>query len=235
VITLRVGVLGATGRVGKEVCRLIGEGYQSPGFSYRLVMKVSSREGDDDKSLKTLDQISGDEADVWIDFSVPVATLTLLNRVCVPIVVGTTGMTESDIAMIRDFSRKFPVLMAPNFSIGITLMRNMLSALKPTVPGRIFLSEEHHGSKKDAPSGTAKLLLEDLCKIGFSAGPVDCIRAGAIVGVHRLRWISDGEEIEIVHRAHDRSIFARGALLCAGKLTQAPPGIHTMEKILEDR
>jgi len=196
-------------------------------------------------------------AEVAIDFTLPGASLHHV-RLCaersVPVVIGTTGHDASARAEIEDIARRIAVVMAPNMSPGVNLVFKLAElaarALDDSYDAEIF--EAHHRHKVDAPSGTALGLgravargrgstLDELAvysrhgetgprppgAIGFSV-----VRAGEIVGEHRVIFAGAGERIELVHQAQDRSGFARGALLAARWVVGRPPGLYSMFDVL---
>jgi 4-hydroxy-tetrahydrodipicolinate reductase len=97
------------------------------------------------------------------------------------------------------------------------------------------IEETHHKEKKDAPSGTAKALKEIVESLGFTDVPIHSTRGGTVVGIHRVRFLGDGEEICLEHNAGDRRLFARGALIAAISLyKKEKAGLYTLEDLLEN-
>jgi 4-hydroxy-tetrahydrodipicolinate reductase len=184
-----------------------------------------------DSALKT--------ADVVVDFSLPAGTLALARKAArakVPFVTGTTGMSGPQRAELRRLSRKVAVLAAPNMSPGMNLLfalsKKAAAALADYDAG-VF--EIHHTLKKDAPSGSAVRLAEAV-REGRGRGPVpaESLRLGRVVGEHTVHFANPYERLELTHRAQDRSVFARGALLAAAWLwkKRRRPGLYTMEDAL---
>ncbi|MEZ5314613.1 MAG: dihydrodipicolinate reductase C-terminal domain-containing protein [Chlamydiales bacterium] len=155
------------------------------------------------------------EADVCIDFSVATAVLEHVKKACkekVPIVIGTTGW-EQDIPTAQKIVQesKNAALYAPNFSIGVAQFRKLLIEARRLFPNyEIAGLEMHHKEKKDAPSGTAKILAKDLGLSSFST-----IRLGSIIGQHEVLFDSPSETISIKHEAKNRDGFALGAIQAA--------------------
>lgn len=198
------------------------------------------------------------EAAVAIDFTLPAAlrgNLAACRAAGIPIVIGTTGFDAAGLTAVREAATRIAVLLAPNMSLGVNLLLGLVrvaaGALGPDYDVEIF--EAHHRHKKDAPSGTALALGEAVAAargvrldraavwtrhgttgerqpgtIGFSV-----LRAGDIVGEHEVTLAGTGERLELVHRAHDRSCFARGALRAAAWLIDRPPGLYSMQDVLE--
>jgi 4-hydroxy-tetrahydrodipicolinate reductase len=217
---IKLGLLGATGRMGQWITRLVhGE------FSDRLelVAQISST-GRPSELLK---------ADVVIDFSNPVAMMGVARTVLaqsgkVPcFVIGSTGWTPEQRQTLEELSRKTPVVMSANFSLGVQVL---LSILRHAAPKLLELGyepvlvESHHKHKKDAPSGTALAILNAVSKTGHDQSPlqVHSIRAGEIIGDHEVTFHGPGDHVVIGHFAQDRSIFARGALEAALWLASKP-------------
>jgi 4-hydroxy-tetrahydrodipicolinate reductase len=196
-------------------------------------------------------------AAVALDFSTPLGTGEHA-RACaargVPLLVGTTGFGADTRAMLEAAARLVPVLIAPNTSVGVGVLRQLVS-LAAAALGEGFdveISETHHRGKRDAPSGTALALGETIAaargaaladvavyarhgiceprksgSIGFSS-----LRAGDIVGEHTVTFAAAGERIELAHRATDRMVFARGALRAAEWLIGRPAGVYGMRHVL---
>ncbi|MEA3149217.1 MAG: 4-hydroxy-tetrahydrodipicolinate reductase [Gammaproteobacteria bacterium] len=200
------------------------------------------------------------DAGVAVDFSRPefvVPHAEACVRAGVPLLVGTTGFDAQARAAVEAASRQIAVLIAPNTSVGVGVMAQLVrmatSSLGPEFDVEIV--EAHHRLKRDAPSGTALALgqvvadaraqaLADVAvfdrhgvfeprkagSIGFSA-----VRAGDIVGEHTVIFAGSGERVEITHRATDRATFARGALRAAKWLVGRRPGLYGMENVLDLR
>ena len=233
----KVGVNGVTGRMGVEVASILGQGYQQ-GANYLELAdavansdKVTSIEG---VTVRTWDSPAREPVHVWIDFSKPAATLRMLEAIQTPVVICTTGFSENELAAIQKFSKKHAVLLAANTSPGMSVVRKFLrQALPPTEWGfAAHLQDTHHRHKKDSPSGSAKELVRLLEQAGYSEVQVQAIRSGGVVGEHEIRLISDNEEVRIVHRAFDRRVFAKGALLGAVRLLSVDkPGLYSWDEL----
>ncbi|RZA05393.1 MAG: hypothetical protein EOP11_12935 [Proteobacteria bacterium] len=154
--------------------------------------------------------------------------LSLLREVAKPVVCGTTGFDFE-----RVISPKGPWIVASNFSIGMNatfLLAKLLAHLPALAPARFHVHEVHHVTKKDAPSGTA-LRLAGLLPTGTE---VTADRLGDAKGLHTLRVDLPGETITLAHEAHDRSVFAAGALHAVEKfLPGLAPGLHHFETLIE--
>lgn len=174
-----------------------------------------------------------DEFDAVVDFSAPGAA-AICARICAdrrkPLVCGTTGLTHEDEAALREAGSRVAVVRDSNMSAGIHAIRRVLPELARALTGfDCTIVEAHHRAKRDAPSGTARLLARALpCE-----PPMLSIRAGDIPGEHRVYFAGAGEEIEITHRAFSRAVFAEGALRAVRFALRAAPGLYSMQDVLE--
>jgi 4-hydroxy-tetrahydrodipicolinate reductase len=234
-----VGIFGSSGRMGQAIVVAI----EGAGADYAGGVDV----GGDEAALAKV-------SDVIVDFSSPSALAAHLAAARIaktPILIGTTGLDGAHQAMIDDAARDIAVLQAANTSLGI----NLLTALIEQATARlgadwdIEVLEMHHRYKVDAPSGTALLLgaaaakgrgksLPELSRFDRD-GPRDegsigfaSLRGGSVAGDHMVILATEGERIELGHRAEDRGIFARGAVKAALWLADKPPGRYTMADVL---
>ncbi|MCB9253154.1 MAG: 4-hydroxy-tetrahydrodipicolinate reductase [Bdellovibrionaceae bacterium] len=235
----KVGLLGASGRMGLQIAGLLQDGFSHDGDSFELADAVSgsgklrSIEG---IPVRKMEEPPREPVHVWIDFSTPDASMAFLDAIETPIVIATTGFSDSQLSKIKKYADRFPVLLAPNTSPGMNLFLQWLEQLPEGLKFDLNLSEEHHVHKKDAPSGTAKSLLEVLERRGYGEVPVQSVRAGGIRGVHTLKFAAADETIEIRHEALDRKVFAEGALIAAAFLVkQKKAGLYKMADALGTR
>lgn len=197
------------------------------------------------------------QSDVIIDFTHPDATLTFVEasaQAGKPIVIGTTGQTEAVRAAIAQQAHTIPIVLSPNFSVGVNtlfwLTRKALEILGPDFDLEIV--EMHHRQKKDAPSGTAYRLAEILAEVRslqvatqvrhgrqgmVGSRPqaeigMHAVRGGDVVGDHTVLFAGDGERLELTHKASSRITFARGSLRAAIWALQQPPGLYDMQDVL---
>lgn len=198
-----------------------------------------------------------DALDVVIDFTQPDSTLQHLNwcrRRAKPMVIGTTGFDPAQRSEIEAAAQDIPVVQAPNMSVGVNLCFRLAELAARTVgeSSDIEIIEAHHRHKADAPSGTALRLGEKVAgvlkrelndvavferhgrtgprpdgAVGFAT-----VRAGDIVGEHTVLFASEGERIEITHKATSRLNFAHGALRAAKWLAGREPGLYDMQDVL---
>ncbi len=183
-------------------------------------------------------EMSGTPAfDVAVDFSLPEAFDAVL-ALCVErkaaLVSGTTGLSDGQREALQVASASIPVLWASNFSIGVAVLHELVRRAAAALPGwDCDIIEMHHTRKLDAPSGTA-LTLGAAAEAGGANPHIAAIRAGDIVGEHLVQFTGQGERIELVHRAMDRDIFARGALRAAAWLAGKPAGLYAISDLLGD-
>jgi 4-hydroxy-tetrahydrodipicolinate reductase len=198
-----------------------------------------------------------DDFDLLIDFTSPVATLEHL-KICRAhgkrMVIGTTGLDEVQKTAIQSAAEDIGIVFAPNMSVGVNLCLKLLQ-LAAQVMGEdadIEIIEAHHRHKVDAPSGTAlrmgevvaEALGRDLKQVAVygregQTGARDpktigfeTIRAGDVVGEHSVWFATEGERVEIVHKASSRMTFAKGAVRAAGWLLQRQAGLFDMQDVL---
>jgi 4-hydroxy-tetrahydrodipicolinate reductase len=176
-------------------------------------------------------------AQVVVDFSQPHAARDHVDQCAlarVPLVLGTTGLPEGIGADLTRAAERIALLVAPNTSLGVTLLLDLVRRAAAALPDDFDVSivEAHHRAKKDAPSGTALALGQSVATGGGRAPEYAVVRGGDIVGEHTVRFTGKGEEIALLHRATDRAIFARGALRAAGWLATQRPGQYAMRDVL---
>lgn len=232
----KVGLSGASGHMGLEIADMLAAGYRKGDRLLELadvVVGQSSLSEIEGVSTRRIDEPPREPVHVWIDFSRPEATMTLLEKISCPMVIGTTGFSAEQLQRLRSASETRAILLAPNMSPGMALLRTMIAALPDQLSEhfQVVLSEDHHKQKVDSPSGTAKQLKALLAERGLDIDTVQVTRAGKIIGNHTIRLISDEEELEFTHRAYDRRVFARGALEAAAFLATQKPGWYSMENV----
>ena len=239
---VRVLLVGAKGRMGQAIAAAAEAG--------DAVIVAALDQGDD--LTKDIDA-----CDVVVDFSHPSATDEIC-RACLgagkPLVIGTTGHSNEERALLEKASKSVPIVFSPNFSVGVNALF-WLARKAAGMLGQDFdleILEVHHRLKKDAPSGTAKKLAEILCEvrkldyaknvahgreglIGERSATeigVHSIRGGDVVGDHTVTFAGRGERLELTHKASSREAFATGALRAARWGVGRPPGLYSMEDVL---
>lgn len=180
------------------------------------------------------------QGDVLVEFTAPEPTLVhmdLAKALRKPMVIGTTGLSEAQVAALQVAARTIPIVFSPNMSLGVNLLFELsqLAAQRLGLAYDVEVVEAHHRQKKDAPSGTAKRLAEGLAaarKKPVTTIPVHAVRAGDIVGDHTVILAGPAERLELTHRAHSREVFARGAIKAAQFAATQKPGLYDMSHVL---
>ena len=197
-------------------------------------------------------QTIGRVADVAVDFSAPAALPAVAHYVRTtgtPLLSGVTGLSQAELAVFDDLGRYAPVIHSANYSLGVAVFRRALEEVAGTLEDfDIEIVETHHNQKADAPSGTAKLLLDAVDprhqrtpvygRRGVT-GPrekkeigIHALRGGTEAGTHTVSFFGPDEVFEITHRASSRQIFVNGALHAARKLVQLPKGRYELQDLL---
>lgn len=258
-MSVRTVVTGAAGRMGQVLTRLVREdpkltlvgATERPG---------SPMIGTDLGGVKISDSLEavfrGGPVEAVIDFTGAESSLNHA-RLCaihkVGLVLGSTGFNPAALEELRSVSRSTALMMAPNMSVGVNTMIQAAAALARVLGDDydVEVLEMHHRLKKDAPSGTALRLAEEvaaalgrdpkaltLARQGLVGErppgeiAVQSLRGGDIVGEHTVFFIADGERIELTHRATNRETFARGALRAAAWIAGRAPGLYGMSDVL---
>jgi 4-hydroxy-tetrahydrodipicolinate reductase len=252
---INLGISGCLGRMGQQLIKS-----SRTNKNFKLVTLTEN------KILnKTIAGIklnfNTDEAfrntDIIIDFTVPNCTLDILkiaSKLKKRVVIGTTGFTQKEEALIKKFSKKIPILKAGNMSLGVNLLMYLTEiaskSLNDEYLSKVF--EVHHKHKKDYPSGTALMLGKGIAdgknknlynlmgkkflnkksfpyekKINFNS-----IRKGEIIGEHEVAFSSGKEIIKLNHKAFDRRLYSDGALTAAKWLINKKPGLYSMRDLL---
>lgn len=239
---LKVILFGGKGRMGQTLAQLASQ------CDAEILGAIDEGE--------TLSDEIWAAAQVVIDFSFHTVTASLLEKASqhkVPVVIGTTGHTESEVEAIKQTAQNLALTLAGNYSIGVNLLFHLTREAARILPSSYApeITEIHHRHKKDAPSGTAKNLAEmvegerdlpDEARIYGRSGDtgarpqnelaVHALRGGEIVGEHTVFFFGDSDRIELTHRASDRGIFARGAFQAAHWLTGQEAGLYSMQDVL---
>jgi 4-hydroxy-tetrahydrodipicolinate reductase len=241
-------IFGITGRMGQSLVRAVREGSEihltgavASSRSERLGLDAAT-DGPPSGVLITADSaLALRHASVAVDFSLQDSVLEHAQACAaarVPLLVGATGLGAESRAGLKAAAHEIPVLIAPNTSVGIALLRKLVAAATQGFGAacEVEISEAHHRLKRDAPSGTAlslgELVAETRGEPDASGIRYSVVRAGEIVGEHTVSFGAPGERLEITHRATDRMIFARGALRAAAWLVGRAPGLYGMQDVL---
>lgn len=235
---IKLAVSGAHGRMGQRITAL--------AVADPAIEVVALVEHPDHPKVKDLvegipvqtDNNAFEGCDVIIEFTLPDGTMNNLNVAAmhgVPIVIGTTGFSDAQLDELKKLSQKIPILWSTNMSVGVNLLW-MLIDKTAAITGtnyRINVEETHHVHKKDAPSGTAKTMIEIAeASAGKKIDDVKSLREGEVIGDHSIVFESDVDVIRISHSAKTRDIFAQGALRAAKWLVGKEPGLYHMHDVL---
>ena len=252
---INLTITGCMGRMGQK---LVSSSRLDKNF--RLVSLTENKEIN--KKINGIKpELNNEKAfknsDVIVDFTVPKCTLEVLKIAAKQkkkVVIGTTGFTKKQEKMIKNYSKKIPILKAGNMSLGVNLLMYLTEITSKSL-GNKFLSkvyEVHHKGKKDYPSGTALMLGEGIStgknknfykmigkkylnkksfpyskKINFNS-----IRKGGVIGEHEVKFSSGKEIVTLNHESFDRTLYSEGALAAAKWLKNKKPGLYSMRDLL---
>ena len=228
---LKIAVVGASGRMGKEILQLATE-----LRSHVVVAGVSrTKMNEIPHSSSSISNVPAAEVQTVIDFSQPELFEEVVQW-CVknkrPLVSGVTGISDQQKKTLTAAAQSIPILWAPNMSLGVAVMAEMFASLKALKGFEFQLEEIHHKHKKDRPSGTALFLQEKLKEVVGNVPEPLVMRGGGVFGIHKLFALGEEEVITIEHTATNRKVFARGALHASSWLQNKPPGLYKMADVL---
>lgn len=231
---IRLLIHGATGRMGRALLRLAAE-RDDVEVVAAVSRRVEQRVIDGVPRFAARELAGAPAFDAAIDFSLPDGFDGVLAQ-CVQrgaaFVSGTTGLADAQRQALEAAAARIPVLWAANFSLGVAVLNALVERAARELPGwDCDIVESHHVHKQDAPSGTA-LALGAAAQRGGAAPRYASLRAGDIVGEHLVQFAGLGERVELIHRATDRDVFARGALTAAARVAAMPPGRYAMADLL---
>lgn len=218
---MRVVVFGASGKVGQA---LLDEIATSPELE--LGEAIGGRA-----------ELAGASfaGDVVVDFSAPAGTLALLERLAgetLPLVIGTTGFSEGERAIIAQAAMQRPILVAANFTLGFEEFRSLACALAAALPrAKLTISEVYKADKKPIASGTTQLLAANL-RTPERAPRIEIGREGDIAGINRISLELGPSQIELQLTVTSRAAYAAGALAAARWLIAQPPGLYQLSDMM---
>ena len=242
---MKILIHGACGRMGRTLQKVLRE--KLPDCDLILVDPMAR----EDDVYRDLGDYTG-SADCVIDFSHHSATPALCAWAAakkIPLVIATTGQTEEELNAIEAAAKAVPVLFASNFSMGIVVLTALAKQAARAFPeADIEIVEIHHNRKLDVPSGTALTLGNAILSVRPGSrliigrhengrrdpGDIDVhsLRMGNIVGVHEIHICTDTQTLTLRHEAHDRALFAEGAVTAAQWVVTMEPGLYDMQSIL---
>ena len=252
---INLAITGCMGRMGQKLIKT-----SSSDKNFKLVSLTENRKINKiirgiKPELNTINALK--KADVIIDFTIPKCTLEVLKIAAKQkkrVVIGTTGFSKKQERMIKNYSKKIPILKAGNMSLGVNLLMYLTEIASKSL-GKKFLSkvyEVHHKGKKDYPSGTALMLAEGISigkdknlykmigkkylnKKSFPYGKkinFNSIRKGSVIGEHEVKFSSGKEIVTLNHESFDRALYSEGALTAAKWIFKKKPGLYTMRNLL---
>lgn len=263
---IRIIVDGAAGRMGRRIADLAyqdgnfdivgGIEVENSPFVGKDIGELLGKENKNAEIVSNLENII-EKAEIVIEFSSPEATLKHARIAAdheKAMVIGTTGLNDEQISEIKKLSALSPIMMAPNMSLGVNIMFNLVKNVAHTLGDGydIEIVEMHHRLKKDAPSGTA-LKLGEYAAEGLNRKLSDAavysreglvgerkngeigimsLRGGDVVGDHTVIFAGTGERLEITHKASSRDAFALGALRAAKWVIKQVDGLYSMQDVL---
>lgn len=258
---VKIVLVGALGKMGRSILSV------SKDYSIKVIGAIDKTFKSEDlgieindnsyKGVKLSTNLSDviQSSDVVIEFSGSVQNVIDVANICKiykkALVIGTTGFSEQEINMLKEFSKDIPILLSPNMSLGVNLLFKLVEIGSKTLKEKGFdieLLEIHHNQKKDAPSGTAMKLLEIISnetgiknyvfgREGIKPRQKDeigvfALRGADVIGEHTIYFFGKGERLELSHKASSREIFARGTLEAAIFLSNKEPGFYSMFDVL---
>jgi 4-hydroxy-tetrahydrodipicolinate reductase len=237
---IRILLNGAGGRMGSRIESLCADPLHGCSIAWR-------RTGPADAD-------GGADCDVLVDFSSDSGArdaVAIARGRSVPLVSGTTGLTDATRGLLREASEEIAVLHASNTSLGVAVARRLVEQMARALRGAagrgfsLEIVETHHVHKRDAPSGTALALAdaidcglaggEDTGAVRFDRSRITSVRQGEVIGDHEVRARGPGEILSIHHHAVSRDLFAIGALRLATWMAKRPPGLHTVDDWLDEQ
>ncbi len=252
---INLTISGCMGRMGQQLIKSVKKNNIFKIVSLTESRKINKKIYGIKPEINSLAAFK--KANVIIDFTVPGCTLEILKIAAKQrkrVVIGTTGFTKKEEVLIKNFSRKIPILKAGNMSLGVNLLMYLTEIASKSL-GKNFLSkvfEVHHKHKIDYPSGTALMLGKGIAsgknknfyrligkkylnrkffpyskKINFNS-----IRKGEVIGEHEVRFSSGKEVIKLNHESFDRSLYSEGALTAAAWLMSKKVGLYSMRDLL---
>jgi len=235
---IKLGVAGVCGKMGRRIFELAS---MDKDFELALALEKKGTPviGKDIGKLKISSNQDGMFLiDVFVDFTTSDAAESSLDyaaRYKKALVLGTTGLTDAQIGRVEEIAKIIPVVFTPNMAIGV----NVLFSILPEIAKRlgpdysIEIVEAHHKGKKDAPSGTAKKMIQVLKEATGKDIPAHAVRLGDIIGDHTVIFCGNSERIEVKHQAHSRDLFVLGALKAAKWIYGKPAGLYSMQDVLK--
>ncbi|MFY7842743.1 MAG: 4-hydroxy-tetrahydrodipicolinate reductase [Rhabdochlamydiaceae bacterium] len=234
---ISIGIVGITGKVGRNLCTQL---LDHPDII--LIWGVSSSliEKEDpllklypSLTITTLDKADFSQVDIIVDFSTASISHDVIQKTWAhnkKLIMGTTGLSDQDFAMMKKAAEEIPILYSPNFSPGIQIFIKLMAQVYAlSQPADVTISETHHIEKKDTPSGTAIMLASHLPHLA----PISSKRSESNVGEHTMTFHFKGETLSISHQALSRDLFSLGVIKALYFMEQTPPKLYTFSDLYE--
>ena len=252
---INLAITGCMGRMGQQLIKSSKSNNEFKLVSLTENIKINKKFYGIKPEPNT--KIAFEKADIIIDFTIPKCTIEVLkiaSKLKKRVVIGTTGFTQKEDKIVKNYSKKIPILKAGNMSLGVNLIMYLTEIASKSL-GDNYLSkifEIHHKHKKDYPSGTALMLGKGIAngknkdlfnligkkflnKKNFPYGKkinFNSIRKGEIIGEHAVKFSSGKEIIALSHEAFDRALYSEGALSAAKWLMTKKPGLYSMRDLM---
>ena len=252
---INLAITGCMGRMGQQLIKSSKSNNNFKLVSLTENIKINKKFNGIKPEPNT--EIAFEKTDIIIDFTIPKCTIEVLkiaSKLKKRVVIGTTGFTQKEDKIIKNYSKKIPILKAGNMSLGVNLLMYLTEIASKSL-GDNYLSkifEIHHKHKKDYPSGTALMLGKGIAdgknkdlfnvigkrflnKKNFPYGKkinFNSIRKSEIIGEHEVKFSSGKEIITLNHEAFDRTLYSDGALTAAKWLMKKKPGLYSMRDLL---
>ncbi len=245
---IKIFINGCNGKMGQVVSELAKNDEE-----LEIVGGFDISQRDDEYPIFTNLEDINVEPDVIVDFSIPKATLNILEYAKenkIPVVIATTGFSGEENKKIEEYSKVLPIFKSANMSFDVTMMKNLVKQIAPKLEGTdIEITEIHHNRKIDSPSGTAQMLADSInealgnkyhCEYNrhdkhekrdkYEIG-MNSIRGGNIVGEHVVQFFGEFETFEIRHTSYSRNVFAEGALKAAKFIVGKKAELYGMDDL----
>ncbi len=243
---MKIGITGYTGKMGTAITKAISK-YPDLQISSALVREANESNPIFTTSINELCENS----EIIIDFASPEVTTKIIAAALmkkIPVVCGTTGLSDAQFSLITQASTQIPIFYSPNMSLGIALLKGYLKHAAQALPDfDIEIVETHHRNKKDIPSGTALMLASAMTddkdnivvrsrgnqnkrrnhEIGIAS-----VRGGHIFSDHEIMFLSENEAIKFSHQAMSNNVYAHGTIKAAIWLKSQKPGLYSMDNLI---
>lgn len=243
---MKIVLHGANGRMGHVAMGLLNAGYGGASLAAAVDAAAPESAG----MYHALSEYTG-PADCLLDFSHHSLAPAIYEYAVarhLPCVIATTGQTPEELALLKEAAKAAPVFLSANMSMGIAMLAEFAKQAASMMPeANIEIVEVHHNRKLDAPSGTALLLASSIQEVrpdsrlvcGRSGQQkrqdneigIHSLRMGNVVGIHEVQIGTDTQTITLRHEAHDRALFAEGAIRAAEFLVKQPAGLYSMKDL----